>query len=219
MWKQSIHLILLVAALALAPGGSAYGFDALSDPALVAWWSFDEGTGTIATDTSPNGNDGTLEGGVSWVAGRFGNALELDGTSGYVSIPDFELTTDTITFVTWVNGWKANDWAPLISSRAVNACEMNFGDNDTLHYTWNGDDAATWSWTGGPVIPQDSWAMLAVTLDPDQAVAYVYTDEGGLVQTTNAIAHIEQTVGALQIGYSYDPRYVRGILDEAAMTT
>jgi len=217
MWKHSIHLILLVMALALAPGGNAYGFDALGDPALVAWWSFDEGTGTTAADSSPNGNDGTLEGGASWVPGRFGSAIELDGTSGYVSIPDFELTTDTITFVIWLNGWRGGDWAPFISSRAVNACEMNFGDNNTLHYTWNGDSSATWGWTGGPVIPQDTWTMLAVTIDPDKAVAYVYTDAGGLVQATNAIAHIEQTVGALQIGYSYDPRYVRGILDEAAV--
>ncbi|MBL7186510.1 MAG: LamG domain-containing protein [Phycisphaerae bacterium] len=185
---------------------------------LVGQWKFDEGSGTTAYDSSGNGHDGTLVGGAAWTPdGRFGGGLELDGTSGYVSVPSFELTTDTITFVAWVNGWKAGDWAPLISSRVVGQCEMNFGDNDTLHYTWNGDSADTWGWTGGPVIPQDTWTMLAVTIDPAGATAYVYTDDDGLTQTTNAIAHIEETVGALQIGYSYDPRYVRGIMDEAAV--
>jgi hypothetical protein len=45
----------------------------------------------------------------------------------------------------------------------------------------------------------------------------VYTDDGGLKKATNAITHIEQKVGALQIGYSHAPRYVRGTLDEAAV--
>jgi hypothetical protein len=212
MCKKLIYLVSLILVLGLATS-VAEG----ADPSLIAWWRFEEGSGTTAYDSSGNGNDGTLVGGATWTTGRFGGGIELDGTSGYVSVPDFELTTNAITFTAWLNGWKGGDWAPLISSREVGQCEMNFGDNDTLHYTWNNDSSATWGWTGGPVIPQDTWTMLAVTLDPDQAVAYVYTDEGGLTQATNAIAHIEETVGALQIGYSYDPRYVRGIIDEAAV--
>ncbi|MHC4584691.1 MAG: LamG domain-containing protein [Planctomycetota bacterium] len=212
MYRRLIFWISFVLVLGLAISVSEG-----VDPSLVGWWRFEEGSGTIAYDSSGNGLDGELIGGVTWTEGRFGGGIELDGTSGYVSVPDFELTTDTITFVAWLNGWKGGDWAPLLSSREVGQCEMNFGDNDTLHYTWNNDDSATWGWTGGPVIPQDTWTMLAVTIDPDKAVAYVYTDDGGLTQSTNAIAHIEETVGALQIGYSYDPRYVQGILDEAAI--
>ena len=188
-----------------------------ADPNLIGWWRFDEGSGTTAYDTSGKGNDGTLVGGAAWATGRFGGGIKLDGTSGYVSIPNFEMTTDTITFAIWLNGWKGANWAPLISSREFTACEMNFGTNDTLHYTWNNDSLTTYNWTGGPVIPQDTWTMLAVTIDPSGATAYVYTDADGLKQATNAITHIEQTVGALQIGYSYGSRYVRGIVDEAAI--
>jgi hypothetical protein len=184
---------------------------------LVGQWKFDEGSGTTAYDSSGNGHDGTLVGGATWADGRFGGGIELDGTSGYVEVPSFELTTETITFVAWVNGWKGADWAPLISSRVVNACEMIFSDDDTLRYVWNNDSSATWGWTGGPVIPQDTWTMLAVTIDPAGATAYVYTDDAGLTQTTNAIDHVEQTVGALQIGWSYGARFVRGIIDEAAV--
>ena len=208
--------LIYLTCLALVLGLASTVAEAV-DPSLVGYWKFDEGTGTTAHDSSGNGLDGTLVGGVTWTEGRFGGGIQLDGSSGYVSVPDFELTTNTITFTTWLNGWKGGDWAPLLSSREVGQCEMNFGDNDTLHYTWNNDSSATWGWTGGPVIPQDTWTMLAVTIDPDKAVAYVYTDDGGLTQATNAIPHIEETVGALQIGYSYDPRYVRGIIDEAAI--
>jgi hypothetical protein len=184
---------------------------------LVGWWRFDEGNGTTAYDSSGNGNDGTLIGGATWVAGRFGGGIELDGTSGYISVPDFELTTNSITFAIWLNGWKGGDWAPFISSRVVGQCEMIFGNDDTLRYVWNNDSSATWGWTGGPVIPEDTWTMLAVTIDPDRAVAYVYTDAGGLTSMTNEIPHIEETVGALQIGWSYGDRFVRGIIDEAAV--
>jgi hypothetical protein len=212
MPKKRNYLITFILALGLVMS-AAEG----ADPSLVGWWRFEEGTGTTAYDSSGNGLDGTLVGGATWTQGRYGGGLELDGTSGYVSVPDFELTTDTITFAIWLNGWKGGDWAPLISSRVVGQCEMIFGDDDTLRYVWNNDSSATWGWTGGPVIPEDTWTMLAVTIDPEKAVAYVYTDDDGLIQSTNAIPHIEETVGALQIGYSYDPRYIRGIIDEAAV--
>ncbi len=212
MSKRWIYLISFILVLVFSISESKG-----TDPSLVGWWRFEEGSGTIAYDSSGNGLDGNLVGGATWSEGRFGGGLELDGTSGYVSVPDFELTTDSITFVIWLNGWKGGDWAPLISSRVVGQCEMIFGDDDTLRYVWNNDSSATWAWTGGPVIPEDTWTMLAVTINPDRAVAYVYTDDGGLIQATNEIAHIEETVGALQIGYSYDPRYIRGIIDEAAV--
>ncbi|MBP7053142.1 MAG: LamG domain-containing protein [Phycisphaerae bacterium] len=49
---------------------------------LVAHWKLDETTGTVVSDSSGNGYDGTLVGGVTWVAGMINGALELDGT-GY----------------------------------------------------------------------------------------------------------------------------------------
>jgi len=212
MTKKWVYLISFILVLGLLISVSEG-----ADPSLVGWWRFEEGSGTTAYDSSGNGLDGELVGGATWTDGRIGGGIELDGTSGYVSVPNSELTTDAITFAIWLNGWKGGDWAPLISSRVVGQCEMIFGDDDTLRYVWNNDSSATWGWTGGPVIPEDTWTMLAVTIDPDQAVAYVYTNDGGLTQSTNAIAHIEETVGALQIGYSYDLRYIRGIIDEAAV--
>ncbi len=199
---------------ALFPSSAA----GVADDDLVGWWRFEEGSGTIVRDSSRYGNDGSLINGATRTTGRFGGGIELDGSTGYVLVPDFELTTDTITFVAWLNGWKANDWAPLLSSREVNPCEMKFGDNDTLHYVWNNDSSSTWDWRGGPVIPQDTWAMLAISLDPASVTAYVYTEEEGLAQGTNSmITHFVQTVGFLQLGYSYGDRYVRGTIDEAAI--
>lgn len=109
MCRKLIFLISFVFVLGLATTAAE-----AADPSLVAYWNFDEGSGTTAYDSSNNGYDGTLVGGVTWVEGRFGGGIELDGSSGYVSVPDFTLTTGTITFVIWLNGWRTGDWAPLI---------------------------------------------------------------------------------------------------------
>jgi len=56
-------------------------------PNLVGYWNFDEGAGTVVSDSSGNNNTGTLTNGPLWTAGKVGNALNFDGTNDYVSIP------------------------------------------------------------------------------------------------------------------------------------
>jgi hypothetical protein len=53
-------------------------------PGLVGWWRFDEGNGTVAGDSSGNGNNGTIYG-ATWVAGKYGYALNFS-TSAYLFV-------------------------------------------------------------------------------------------------------------------------------------
>jgi hypothetical protein len=52
----------------------------------IGRWKFDEGAGTLASDSSPTGNNGTLQGGTIWTTGKTGTALNFDGGSGYVRV-------------------------------------------------------------------------------------------------------------------------------------
>jgi hypothetical protein len=53
---------------------------------LVSYWSFDDGSGSIASDSSGNGNIATLVNGPSWVtAGEIAGALSFDGVDDYVT--------------------------------------------------------------------------------------------------------------------------------------
>lgn len=68
---------------------------------LVGYWSFNEGTSTVATDFSGNGHHGTLSGATSpaWVSGKRATALDFDGSSSYVAVGDVG-TVRSVSF--WV---------------------------------------------------------------------------------------------------------------------
>ena len=85
-------------------GMLAISSDAVLDPkTYVGIWKFDEGKGDTAKDSSGNGNDGTLTNKPKWVDGKFGKALELDGSSFVDMGNDKSLQFDgDVTIVFWV---------------------------------------------------------------------------------------------------------------------
>ena len=97
MCRKSLYLISFVLVLSIAGNASSE---------LVGHWKFDEGSGTIAYDSSGNGNDGNFDGDPQWVAGYFGAALVFDGSDDWLDCgndPSLDLTTWTITFWLKVN--------------------------------------------------------------------------------------------------------------------
>lgn len=81
-------LFLLITVYCLLPTGVAHA--SLIQPpnnlGLVGYWSFNEGNGTVATDFSGNGNNGTLTNGPTWVNGKRGKALNFDGSDDYIDV-------------------------------------------------------------------------------------------------------------------------------------
>jgi hypothetical protein len=74
----------VVAALVVCFG---LGSSAAASNGLVGDWRFDEGSGTVATDSSGFANDGRLFGGVQWATGRFGSALSFEAPDARVEVP------------------------------------------------------------------------------------------------------------------------------------
>ena len=75
-----------------------------ADPGLVAAYSFDEGSGQTAADASGNGLTGAVDGATWTSAGKYGNALEFNGTSSYVDLgnPGALKLTGSMTWSAWV---------------------------------------------------------------------------------------------------------------------
>jgi hypothetical protein len=71
-----------------------------------AYWKFDEGSGTIAGDSSGNGQTGNIFG-AQWTAGRVGSALQFNGVSDYVGIT-INVPESEYTFAAWFKTAAAN---------------------------------------------------------------------------------------------------------------
>ncbi|MCG2692087.1 hypothetical protein L6272_04660 [Microgenomates group bacterium] len=81
----------------------------------VAYWNFDEKTGTSANDISGNNNIGTLGGGTAnyrpaWVSGKIGGALKFDGVDDYVDMGNILDGRSSGTIALWV---KPNSFVNL----------------------------------------------------------------------------------------------------------
>ena len=82
--RKSLAVVTLYL-LAAIPGILISARASDTDPS-VGCWKFDEASGLTAADSSPTGNHGTLQGGVTWATGRIGSALSFDGLTGYVQV-------------------------------------------------------------------------------------------------------------------------------------
>ena len=124
------HLLFgLAVALLLSLGQAVWA----QPDGLMAYWPFDEGSGTTAADMSGNGNDGTLNGDAQWVEGMLGGAIQFSGSNGsYVSAPHIPIDSRTFTVALWAN-------ASLSSGEQVVFAQHQSGSqNLSLHYRITG---------------------------------------------------------------------------------
>ncbi|MCY3018594.1 MAG: DUF4832 domain-containing protein [Planctomycetota bacterium] len=77
---------------------------------LVGHWKLDDGKGASAQDSSGNGNHGVLknmDAAKCWVQGKSGGALDFDGETSYVEIPNStalqSVQDGSYTLVAWFN--------------------------------------------------------------------------------------------------------------------
>jgi hypothetical protein len=156
------------------------------DPNLVAWYTFDEGSGTIAHD-SAGGHNGTVYGGT-WVAGKVGGAMSFNGTSSYIGVPSsaaLNITGD-ITIAAWVNFARGGDYSDGSEQAIVTKCFGNGAYDNPYDFRTNANlvpalnlvranDYTHESFgSGDSFIPLNSWHHVAVV--EQGTAAYFYID-------------------------------------------
>ncbi|AQT67119.1 Alpha-amylase/pullulanase [Anaerohalosphaera lusitana] len=185
---------------------------------LKGYYPLDETSGTVAGDLSRFGNDGTLAGGASFsnasVAGKFGTALELDGTDDCIELDGLNLNSDKVTITAWVKPSSTpNDWSGIVFNRTQDAAGLNFASGGELRYHWDGGN---WSWSSGLVPPVGQWSFVALVVEPTKATIYMNT--GGSTQTaTHYGAHGSQAfAGTTYVGRdsNHSTRYFNGAMDD-----
>ena len=211
--------ILLVVFLA----GSAFAVD----PNLVAWYTFDEGSGTTATDWA-NGHNGTING-ATWVAGKKGGALSFDGINDYVRVldnPAVRFTQDSsFTLCSWINPISTVGQGVLLGKFQTSGMDNLFTYNMDwwLESQGIGFQAAESGYsyvnlgTPGGVAPVDTWSHIACVYDNRNMKIYVNGELEATDISPMRQAPTRQTmtlgIGAALIGSSVE-RYFNGSLDD-----
>lgn len=80
---------------------------------LVGHLVMNENSGSKIFDLSGNGNHGTFNGDVSWVIGKFGSALDFDGSGDYVSFGPISME-EPFSFVMWIKADDVSGWNDLV---------------------------------------------------------------------------------------------------------
>jgi hypothetical protein len=118
----------------------------LADPGLlrgvVAWWKFDETSGTVARDATGNGHDGVLHHCTfdhDGEAGKYGRALRLLGTDTYVAVLFKDFNLGAMTIQAWIKpAEKQGGDAQIISQ--VGGFGLGVPGNQFMkYYFWDRD--------------------------------------------------------------------------------
>jgi hypothetical protein len=186
---------------------------------LVAHWRFDEGSGTLASDTSGNGNDGVLEGDAKWVAGQLGGAIEFNGQNARVVAPYIPLDSRSHTITLWVN-------AVLYTGEQVVISQVeNNSTNLSLHYRIGGPGSGNVPAGGvrmgfysndldttGDLIQENQWYHLTFWYDFENQNRRIYID--GVLQAEGSAGPFLGTTGDTIIGSWGTGQWFRGIIDD-----
>ncbi|MBM4024420.1 MAG: hypothetical protein FJ280_03315 [Planctomycetes bacterium] len=162
--RKMSRVVAAVLALGLAQHATA---------GQLAWWAFDEGSGTTARDGSGRGNDGTLVNGPVWVDGKLGKALQFDGVNDYVQVPHSPgliPTTGKATVAVWINAQRhtgpgGGTWQGILAKGgAPRLYNLYTHANRVIHFSTGVSGAYMGSTSTGQV-PLNEWVHVAVVVD------------------------------------------------------
>jgi hypothetical protein len=194
---------------------------------LIGWWTFDEGSGTTAYDTSGNGHDGTLLGTGEWGSGPFGAAALEFGTDKCTGIncgvfdptggtPEFTLAlwaywdgtpAFSYHFLTKSNGWAADTMMFQVELWADDS-RPEYTERVGISYQGNSPGSVPFG-----VMPKNEWVHLAWIFDGTNATVYMngVDDEGPKPFSIGPYVDAPVIIGASTLGAT---RVFEGFLDD-----
>ncbi|MDQ8198908.1 carbohydrate binding domain-containing protein [Pelagicoccus enzymogenes] len=189
------------------------------DPDLWLGMGFEEGTGALVFDISPNQNDGVVDNSVVRVEqGRFGEALGFSGSGGFVDLENLDIPGNSLTIASWIYADSFAIHDARVVSKAVGVNEddhfwmlstIGSGGNK-LRFRLKTDGGVTQTLVGNSVLPINTWTHVAATFDGSEMRVYVNGQLDGTLSHAGSIA-LDSSVPAVigdqpQGGRSFDGR-------------
>ncbi|KRF41857.1 LamG-like jellyroll fold domain-containing protein [Paenibacillus sp. Soil787] len=206
---------------------SATTSNGMPDASLIAWYKFDETSGTTAADSSGYGNSGTINGGsnITWTLGKYGNAVNFGGVNtdaAYVALPGNIVDNLTnMTVSAWVNCSNTADAISLFTAGPAAASTptkymMMIPKGSRFTITANGYTAEQ-NISQGSNLTANTWKHIAVTLSGNTGILYI---DGVQVATNTGMttkpSDLAPTTSGNFIGRSEwtGDKYLKGKVDD-----
>jgi len=165
--------------------GDVWSFGTISqmtigDPTLIGCWTFDEGEGTLAMDSSGHGNHGEFQGDPQWVLGQTDGALEFDGAGDFLNCGSGSslAISGAVTMTAWIQVHALNLDHKIGGNQdgANGGYKMTVFSNNKVEFEIrDASNASTLNRgvEGGMTLETGTWYH----------VAGVYSQEGGYIRT------------------------------------
>jgi hypothetical protein len=227
--RHIIVVLLVVTMLVLAesPGKGA---------TLIGHWTFDEGTGNTAFDSSGNGLNGTITNAV-YTNGRIGsNALYFNGVDANVEVPNNDILvpqtigislwfkSESIGFVDALDKGHGGGSSPYFAGYAIQFDYSYSGTGGAGVYGYGSGDASGFCTVNtNKYLGDNNWHHMVVNLGQEGCQIYVdavlensISSQGPLVQNdSNLYFGKHRTVGRYFNGWLDDVRLYNGALSES----
>jgi FlaG/FlaF family flagellin (archaellin) len=193
-------------------------------PELVAYWKFDEGSGTIAYDSSLYGNNGTLSKWATaplpeWVQGKYNWALKFNATGpdygGYIKTNNQMTLSTPLTFSAWIKPSSTGNYPQIINTKCDGSGYVGFAFS-LGYYTYQLGLGTTSKelWTGS-VVDNTGWYLVVGVINGSYSAIYV----NGMQKANVALEDLSATdytfIGA---GRYYDcahpDKFFNGTIDD-----
>lgn len=236
MYKRIMLLLVMFA---------VFGYSKLYsvEPNLVAYYTFDEGSGTTLTDMTGRGNDGILTtyplGGTpaQWKKGVNGYALEFDGDD-YINLLNmdsgdlyFKPQRDAFSFTGWIKPNNNSVGATIISKQATDGnsqYRITLMSNGKISAYIGGPSEGVYTCADNSDFRGDGkWHFIAVTIPALTSGLKIYIDgvEQLFVSGTGKIGDKERNDIDVLIGANHAnlnttaTNFFSGLIDEYKITT
>jgi alpha-L-arabinofuranosidase len=219
--RSRLPVFIVLMALLGAPAGAG----AATGATLIGHWTFDEGSGTVAADSSGGGHPLTLQNGASWGPGVVGpSALSVNGNQQYAAAAGSVIdTTQSFTVSAWVNLNNTNGYQTFVSQDGSQVSGFYLqlrGDTHRFaftHLAYDSPSALGTIASAGSIIPQPGeWYLITGVYDAAKSTISIYVN--GALQQTQSFSGSWQASGPFAVGrgkFAGNPTdYVSGRIDD-----
>ncbi len=207
----------------LTPSGSYAAGSEAQGPGPVGYWSFNDGQGTTAQDSSSTNNDGTISGATWQTEDRCvaGKCLHFDGSDDNVSLADNTSLsiTESLTVGGWVRRNRTGQAEVIISkwdggAQTQKSYELQFNGNDRLQLFVTSDGSANSSTVdAGTQITDQNWHYVAGVYDGVNLKVYL----DGILQSAATASYssgIYNSTANFKVGADDDGSNLKGFIDD-----